>query len=66
LPGGREGIHHVRYRVDDVRATIAALGTIGFTPIWRHDMGYAFFAYLEHTRRKKRREPARGSALVGR
>ena len=51
LAAGREGIHHVRYRVDDARATIAALGTIGFTPIWRHDMGHAIFAYLEHASR---------------
>ncbi len=48
LASGREGIHHVRYRVDDAAAANAALGTIGFAPIWRHDMGHARFAYLEH------------------
>jgi catechol 2,3-dioxygenase-like lactoylglutathione lyase family enzyme len=51
LAAGREGIHHVRYRVDDARATIAGLESIGFVPIWRHDMGHALFAYLEHASR---------------
>jgi methylmalonyl-CoA/ethylmalonyl-CoA epimerase len=51
LASGREGIHHVRYRVDDADATIVALGTLGFVPIWRHDMGHAHFAYLEHASR---------------
>ena len=48
LAAGREGIHHVRYRVPDAYAAIATLGTIGFSPIWRHDVGHAVFAYLEH------------------
>ncbi len=48
---GREGIHHVRYRVADCDATIAALGGEGFAPIWTHDMGFAKFAYLEHASR---------------
>jgi len=51
LAAGREGIHHVRYRVPDAHATIAALGTVGFAPIWRHDLGHAVFAYLEHASR---------------
>jgi catechol 2,3-dioxygenase-like lactoylglutathione lyase family enzyme len=51
LAAGREGIHHVRYRVDDARATIAAFATIGFAPIWLHDLGHAIFAYLEHESR---------------
>jgi catechol 2,3-dioxygenase-like lactoylglutathione lyase family enzyme len=51
LASGREGIHHVRYRVDDARATIAALGTLGFSPIWRHHMGHSLIAYLEHASR---------------
>ena len=46
---GREGIHHIRYRVSDCDATIAALAGEGFAPIWYHDMGFARFAYLEHT-----------------
>lgn len=51
LAAGREGIHHIRYRVPDANATIAAFATIGFAPIWRHDMGHAIFAYLEHESR---------------
>lgn len=51
LAAGREGIHHVRYRVPDCDATIAALRGEGFTPIWYHDMGFAKFAYLEHAAR---------------
>lgn len=51
LAAGREGIHHVRYRVPDCDATIAALGGEGFAPIWYHDMGFAKFAYLEHASR---------------
>ncbi|HEU4427949.1 MAG TPA: VOC family protein [Myxococcota bacterium] len=51
LAAGREGIHHVRYRVPDCDATIAALRSEGFAPIWYHDMGFAKFAYLEHASR---------------
>ncbi len=51
LAAGREGIHHIRYRVPDCDATIAALGGEGFAPIWYHDMGFAKFAYLEHASR---------------
>lgn len=51
LAAGREGIHHVRYRVPDCDATIAALRSEGLAPIWYHDMGFAKFAYLEHAAR---------------
>jgi methylmalonyl-CoA/ethylmalonyl-CoA epimerase len=51
LAAGREGIHHIRYRVPDCDATIAALRSEGFAPIWYHDMGFAKFAYLEHAAR---------------
>jgi len=51
LDAGREGIHHIRYRVGDCDATIAALAREGFAPIWYHDMGFAKFAYLEHVSR---------------
>jgi methylmalonyl-CoA/ethylmalonyl-CoA epimerase len=51
LAAGREGIHHVRYRVPDCDATIEALRGEGFAPIWYHDMGFAKFAYLEHASR---------------
>jgi len=51
LAAGREGVHHIRYRVDDADATIAALGVEGFAPIWYHAIGQAKFAYLEHASR---------------
>jgi catechol 2,3-dioxygenase-like lactoylglutathione lyase family enzyme len=51
LNAGREGIHHVRYRVPDCAAAIAALAGEGFAPIWQHDMGFAKWAYLEHASR---------------
>jgi len=51
LAAGREGIHHIRYRVSDCDSTIAALRGEGFAPIWYHDMGFAKFAYLEHASR---------------
>ena len=51
LAAGREGIHHVRYRVPDCDAAIAALRGEGFEPIWYHDMGFAKFAYCEHATR---------------
>ena len=51
LAAGREGIHHIRYRVPDCDATLAALHGEGFEPIWYHDMGFAKFAYLEHASR---------------
>ena len=48
LDAGREGIHHIRYRVPDCDATLAALRGEGFEAIWYHDMGFAKFAYCEH------------------
>jgi catechol 2,3-dioxygenase-like lactoylglutathione lyase family enzyme len=51
LDAGREGIHHIRYRVPNCDLTIAALADEGFAPIWYHDMGFAKFAYLEHASR---------------
>ena len=51
LAAGREAIHHIRYRVPDCDATIAALRDEGFAPIWYHDIGFAKFAYLEHASR---------------
>jgi catechol 2,3-dioxygenase-like lactoylglutathione lyase family enzyme len=51
LAAGREGIHHIRYRVPDCDATLEALRAEGFSPIWYHDMGFAKWAYLEHASR---------------
>ena len=51
LEAGREGIHHIRYRVPDLAAALAQLCQEGFAPIWQHDMGFAKWAYLEHAAR---------------
>jgi methylmalonyl-CoA/ethylmalonyl-CoA epimerase len=52
LAAGREGIHHLRFRVDDFDAHLAAAARLGYTPIWRHSMDVADFAYLEHEQQK--------------
>jgi catechol 2,3-dioxygenase-like lactoylglutathione lyase family enzyme len=51
LDAGREGIHHIRYRVSDCDATLKALRGEGFEPIWYGDVGFAKFAYCEHASR---------------
>lgn len=48
LAAGREGIHHVRYPVQDLAATLAALEPEGFVPIWSHAIGPYRWAYCEH------------------
>jgi methylmalonyl-CoA/ethylmalonyl-CoA epimerase len=52
LASGREGIHHVRFRVDDFVAQLTAAARCGYRPIWQHSMDVADFAYLEHERQK--------------
>lgn len=45
---GREGMHHLRYRVDDVDAWIEKLEPVGFRPIWYKQFSPEItFAYLE-------------------
>jgi catechol 2,3-dioxygenase-like lactoylglutathione lyase family enzyme len=51
LAAGREGIHHVRYPVKDLAATLAALAPEGFAPIWSHAIGPYKWAYCEHASR---------------
>jgi catechol 2,3-dioxygenase-like lactoylglutathione lyase family enzyme len=51
LAAGREGIHHVRYPVRDLAATLAALEPEGFVPIWSHAIGPYKWAYCEHASR---------------
>ncbi len=51
LAAGREGLHHVRYRVADVDSVLRSLEPLGFSPLWYHDMGFAKFAYAEHAAR---------------
>jgi len=51
LDQGREGIHHVRFRVKDCDGVIAKLKPHGYHPIWYHDLGFGKFSYLEHESR---------------
>ena len=45
---GREGMHHLRYRVDDTDAWIEKLATVGYRPIWyKQYSADTVFAYLE-------------------
>lgn len=48
LDAGREGMHHLRFIVDDLEAAIAEAGEIGYEAIWgkRYGEGLAV-AYLE-------------------
>ena len=51
LDRGCEGIHHVRFRVDDCDGVITRLEPHGYGAIWYHDLGFGKFAYLEHENR---------------
>jgi catechol 2,3-dioxygenase-like lactoylglutathione lyase family enzyme len=45
---GREGLHHLRYRVDDTDGWIEKLRTVGYEPIWYKKLSPEIvFAYLE-------------------
>lgn len=45
---GREGMHHLRYRVEDTDAWIEKLKTAGYEPIWYKQFSAEIvFAYLE-------------------
>ena len=45
---GREGMHHIRFRVDDTDAWIEKAATIGYQPIWYKQFSEDIvFAYLE-------------------
>lgn len=45
---GREGMHHIRYRVDDADAWIEKLAGVGYRPIWYKNFSPQItFAYLE-------------------
>ena len=45
---GREGMHHLRYRVDDTDAWIARVAPLGYRPIWyKQFTADTVFAYLE-------------------
>ena len=48
LEAGREGLHHLRYRVDDTDAWIEKVATVGYRPIWYKQFSPEIvFAYLE-------------------
>jgi hypothetical protein len=34
IRAGREGMHHIRFRVDDTDAWIEKMKTVGFAPVW--------------------------------
>ena len=45
---GREGMHHLRYRVDDAQAWIDRLASVGYRRIWYKQFSAdTVFAYLE-------------------
>jgi catechol 2,3-dioxygenase-like lactoylglutathione lyase family enzyme len=48
LEKGREGMHHLQFRVDDCDGWIARLRPLGYQPIWyKHRSADTKFAYLE-------------------
>ena len=48
IQSGREGLHHLRFRVADCDADVSRLEDIGFARIWYKAMGSDIkFAYLE-------------------
>lgn len=49
IQSGREGLHHLRYRVADTDAWIEKLATVGYTPYWyKRWNADTVFAYLEN------------------
>lgn len=48
IDAGREGMHHLRFRVDDMDAKIAAAAKLGYRPIWQKRFAEGLAAvYLE-------------------
>lgn len=48
IEAGREGLHHLRYRVEDTDAWIEKLAGIGYQPIWTKRFSEEIaFSYLE-------------------
>jgi len=48
IEAGREGMHHLRYRVDDADAWIERIARTGYAPIWYKQFSEDIvFAYLE-------------------
>ena len=50
LEQGREGMHHLQFRVDDVDAWITKVRAVGYEPIWYSRLSPEIaYAYLERT-----------------
>lgn len=48
IDAGREGMHHLRFRIDDLDAKVAEAEVIGYKAIWRKRYGEGLaVAYLE-------------------
>lgn len=48
IEAGREGMHHLRYRVEDTDAWIEKVAPLGYRPIWYKQFSAdTVFAYLE-------------------
>ena len=48
---GRFGMHHVRYRIDDMDEALAGAAALGYQPIWYKEWDATTrFAYLERER----------------
>lgn len=48
IEAGREGMHHLRYRVEDTDAWIEKIAAVGYRPIWyKQYSADTVFAYLE-------------------
>lgn len=48
IESGREGMHHLRYRVDDLDAWLPRLETVGYRPIWYKQFSAdTIFCYLQ-------------------
>ena len=48
IEAGREGMHHLRYRVEDTDAWIEKVAPLGYRPIWYKQFAAdTVFAYLE-------------------
>ena len=49
IQSGREGMHHLRFRVEDTDGWIEQLAPLGYTPYWYKRWSTdTIFAYLEH------------------
>ena len=50
IQSGKEGMHHLRFRVEDVNGWIEKLQTVGYTPYWYKQWSTdTVFAYLENS-----------------